>query len=88
MLPQEERDIRSSAEISKPILESFQSRLFSYRKPNLKPLALGTQRARLGAIQRFFARYGAKRSPTKLRVMNLVQPSTSAVCRLEEGAFA
>jgi integrase/recombinase XerD len=51
----EERDLRRPSEITKLILESFQSWLFRYRKPNGKPLAVGTQRARLGTIQRFFA---------------------------------
>lgn len=51
----EERDLRKALEITKPILESFQGWLFRYRKPDGQPLAIGTQRARLGAIQRFFA---------------------------------
>ena len=51
----QERDLTSPQQITKPILESFQGWLFRYRKPNGQPLATGTQRARLGALQRFFA---------------------------------
>ncbi len=51
----QERDLTSPQQITKPILESFQGWLFRYRKPNGQPLAIGTQRARLGALQRFFA---------------------------------
>ena len=51
----EERDLKKPEQITKPILESFQGWLYRYRKANGKPLAIGTQRARLGALQRFFA---------------------------------
>jgi len=51
----EERDLTAPKLITKPILESFQGWLHRYRKPNGQPLAIGTQRARLGALQRFFA---------------------------------
>ena len=51
----EARDLRSPADITKPILESFQGWLFRYRQKNGQPLGVTTQRARLGTIQRFFA---------------------------------
>lgn len=51
----EERELKKPEQITKPILESFQSWLYRYRKADGKPLAVGTQRARLGAVQRFFA---------------------------------
>lgn len=51
----EARDLRNPADISKPILEGFQRWLYHYRQKNGQPLSIGTQRARLGAIQRFFA---------------------------------
>ena len=51
----EERDLRRPAQITKPILESYQRWLFHYRKADGKPLGVTTQRARLGAIQNFFA---------------------------------
>ena len=50
-----ERDLSDPKDITKPILESFQGWLYRYRKADGKPLAIGTQRARLGALQRFFA---------------------------------
>lgn len=51
----EERDLRKPGQITKPILESYQRWLFRYRQKNGQPLGVGTQRSRLGAIQRFFA---------------------------------
>jgi integrase/recombinase XerD len=51
----EERDLRRPEQIGKPILESYQRRLYRYRKADGKPLGVGTQRARLGALQGFFA---------------------------------
>lgn len=51
----EERDLRRPEQITKPILESYQRWLYRYRKADGKPLGVTTQRARLGAIQRFFA---------------------------------
>ena len=51
----EARDLRNPAEITKPILESFQRWLHHYRQDNGKPLSIGTQRSRLGTLQRFFA---------------------------------
>ena len=50
-----ERDIRTPAQITKPILESYQRWLYRYRQKNGKPLGVVTQRMRLGALQRFFA---------------------------------
>ena len=50
----QERDLRRPEQITKPILESYQRWLYSYRKADDKPLSVTTQRARLGAIQRFF----------------------------------
>lgn len=51
----EDRDLRNPADITKPILEGFQRWLYHYRQDNGKPLGVGTQRSRLGALQRFFA---------------------------------
>lgn len=51
----EERDLRRAEQITKPILESYQRWLFQYRKADDKPLGVTTQRARLGAVQMFFA---------------------------------
>lgn len=51
----EERDLRRPGQITKPILESYQRWLFHYLKADGKPLGVTTQRARLGAIQNFFA---------------------------------
>lgn len=51
----EERDLRKPDQITKPILESYQRWLYRYRQKNGQPLGIGTQRSRLGAIQRFFA---------------------------------
>jgi integrase/recombinase XerD len=51
----EARDLRQPADITKPVLESFQSWLHRYRKADGQPLGITTQRARLGALQRFFA---------------------------------
>jgi len=51
----EARDLRDPSSITKPILESFQRWLWRYRKANGQPLGVTTQRARLGALQRFFA---------------------------------
>jgi integrase/recombinase XerD len=51
----EERELRRPGQITKPILESYQRWLFQYRKADGKPLGVTTQRARLGALQNFFA---------------------------------
>jgi integrase/recombinase XerD len=50
----QQRELTDPKAITKPILESYQRHLFRYRKINDQPLAVGTQRARLGALQRFF----------------------------------
>ena len=50
-----ERDLVQPDQIKKPMLESYQRWLYRYRKANGQPLGITTQRARLGALQRFFA---------------------------------
>ncbi len=50
-----ERDLTKAADITKPILESYQRHLFRYRQDNGKPLGTTTQRNRLGVVQRLFA---------------------------------
>ena len=50
----QERGLTDPADITKPILESFQRWLHHYRKQDGQPLAVRTQRGQLGAIQRFF----------------------------------
>ena len=51
----EERDLKRPEQIGKPLLESYQRWLFRYQKADGKPLGVTTQRARLGALQSFFA---------------------------------
>lgn len=51
----EARDLTRPEHITKIMLESFQRWLHRYRKKDGKPLGVSTQRARLGALQRFFA---------------------------------
>ena len=51
----QERDLHYPEEITRPILESYQRYLYRYQKADGKPLAVATQRGRLGAVQRFFA---------------------------------
>lgn len=51
----EARGLLRPSEIDKPVLEAFQRWLWAYRKEDGRPLAVNTQRARLGALQRFFA---------------------------------
>lgn len=51
----ETRDLIEPRVMTRPVLESFQRWLHRYRKKDGKPLGIGTQRARLGAVQRFFA---------------------------------
>ena len=51
----EERDLTKPESITRPHLESFQRWLYRYRKKNGQPLGVTTQRARLGAVQTFFA---------------------------------
>lgn len=51
----EERDLTKPESITRPHLESYQRWLYRYRKKNGQPLGVTTQRARLGAVQTFFA---------------------------------
>lgn len=51
----EERDLVRPGNVTRPHLESFQRWLYRYRKKDGQPLGVTTQRARLGAIQTFFA---------------------------------
>jgi integrase/recombinase XerD len=51
----EERDLLRPGQFTKPILENFQRWLYIYRKVNGAPLAVASQRTRLGAVQVFFA---------------------------------
>lgn len=50
----EERGIMTPKEITKKLLESFQRHLYHYRKNDGKPLAVSTQRKRLGVLSRYF----------------------------------
>jgi integrase/recombinase XerD len=50
-----ERELRQPAEITKPILESYQRHLWRWRKKNGKPLGVSTQRGRLGTVKDFFS---------------------------------
>jgi len=50
-----ERSLTQATAITKPHLESYQRHLHRYRQQNGKPLAISTQRSRLGALQRLFA---------------------------------
>lgn len=50
-----ERELTHPNQITKPMLESYQRWLYRYRKPGGEPLGINTQRARLGALQRFFS---------------------------------
>ena len=51
-----ERELFAAETITKPILESYQAWLYRYRKEGSdEPLSIRTQRARLGALQRFFS---------------------------------
>ena len=51
----ETRGLLRPTEIDKPIMETFQSWLWTYRKENGAPLAIATQRSHLGAVQAFFS---------------------------------
>ena len=48
-------DLTSPHVITKPILESFQRHLFSYRKSDSKPLALSSQHLHLKKLRQFFS---------------------------------
>ncbi len=50
----EERDLRTPVDITKPILERYQSHIYHYRKSNGQPLAVGTQNARLVTLRAYF----------------------------------
>ncbi len=49
-----DRDLTQPAQISKPILESYQRYLYRYRKSDGKPLAWSTQSGHLREINQFF----------------------------------
>jgi len=49
------RELHLPAQITKPILESYQRHLWRHRKKNGKPLGISTQRARLGTLKDYFA---------------------------------
>ena len=51
----ESRGFLRPTQIDKPALEAYQRYLWLHRQANGKPLAVGTQRARLGIVQNFFA---------------------------------
>jgi len=51
----EERGLTRPDEVDKPVLESFQRWLWAFRKDNGEPLAVNSQRAKLGSLQAFFA---------------------------------
>ena len=51
----EMRGIVRPRDVTKPILESYRRQLFYYRKPNGKPLTMGSQRQRLSPLKLFFA---------------------------------
>ena len=49
-----ERDVYQSAEVTRPLLESYQRWLYRYRKPDGRALAPATQRSRLSFIKSYF----------------------------------
>ncbi len=49
-----ERGIEAAAEITLPVLESYQRWLWRYRKNNEKPLGIGTQIGELSAVKDYF----------------------------------
>jgi len=51
----QEQKLQRPDQITLPILERYQGWLFRHRKRDGKPLSVSTQRARLGALQRFFS---------------------------------
>ncbi|MGH7438593.1 MAG: tyrosine-type recombinase/integrase [Polyangiaceae bacterium] len=51
----EARSIRRPAEVTKPMLETYQRFLFHRRQPNGKPLGFGTQAVAMVTLKRFFA---------------------------------
>ena len=48
------RDLIRAADVTKPILESYQRFLHRYRKKSGKPLGFSTQRGRISALKDFF----------------------------------
>jgi integrase/recombinase XerD len=50
-----ERDLTRAAQITRPILESYQRHLWQYRTRQNKPLGISTQRDRLSALRHFFS---------------------------------
>ena len=50
----QQRDLQKPAEITKPILESYQRTLYRYRKKNGTPLSYSMQSGRIGAVKGFF----------------------------------
>jgi len=50
----EERALRDPKDITKPILERYQRHLFYYRKPDGKPITLGSQFGCLAPLRTFF----------------------------------
>ncbi len=50
----DERDLSQPQAITKPILERYQRHLYYYRKPDGKPLTLGSQHSLLAPIKTFF----------------------------------
>ncbi len=49
-----ERSITRPSEVTKPVLERYQARLFHYRKANGQPLSLSSQCGHLVALKNFF----------------------------------
>jgi len=50
----DERDLNQPQAITKPILERYQRHLYYYRKPDGKPLTLGSQHSLLAPVKTFF----------------------------------
>jgi integrase/recombinase XerD len=50
----EEREVRRTEEVTRPMLERYQRHLFYYRRANGRPLAAGTQLSRLSGPRGFF----------------------------------
>lgn len=50
----QERGITTPRQVTRPILQSFQKHLHRYRKPDGEPIAVSTQRKRLGILKCFF----------------------------------
>ena len=50
-----ERDLLRPAQITRAILESYQRWLRHFRRPDGRPLGIGTQRQRLGGVMHFFS---------------------------------